>query len=266
MPFMFAHPAVAVPLCSRLGRVGVLSALVMGSMAPDMHYFLPFPVDRTESHSLLGLLWFCLPVGFAMYLVFHLVLKLPLFLLLPPAVAGRLAPFVSARSLLPKSSWAAVVVSLGVGALTHLAWDAFTHSNGLGTRVLPMLHAHLFFVGRYDVHLYQVVQHVSSVTGVALLGLWSWRWLRAAPMHAVQTVPFAPSARQRAAIVSFLFGVVGLLAVASASSAWSVPMSIFVVRDMLREALLTVISVLGVACLAYSVVWHVLSWRERRAD
>jgi hypothetical protein len=259
---MFAHPAAAVTLRSRLGRFGVLSALVMGSLAPDMHYVLPLPVDRAESHSLAGLLWFCLPVSFAMYLVFHLVLKLPLLLLLPPSVAGRLAPFVSMRSLLPKVSWAGVVVSLCVGALTHLAWDAFTHSDGLATRALPILRAHMFFVDRYNVHLYQVLQHASSVTGVALLALWSWRWLRAAPLGALQA-PLVPSARQRTVIFSFLFGCAGLLAVLSAGSVWSAPMSIFVVQDMFRGALLTAISVLALACLAYSVVWHVLSWPER---
>jgi Domain of unknown function (DUF4184) len=63
MPFTFAHPAIAVPLLRPLGCYGVLSALVIGSLAPDLAYVLPLSVPRHKSHSLTGLLWFCLPVG-----------------------------------------------------------------------------------------------------------------------------------------------------------------------------------------------------------
>ena len=35
MPFTFAHPAAVVPLLRPLGRYGVLSALVIGSIVPD---------------------------------------------------------------------------------------------------------------------------------------------------------------------------------------------------------------------------------------
>jgi hypothetical protein len=51
VPFTLAHPAAAVPLLRPLGRRGLLSALVIGSMAPDLWYFVPFDVTRADSHS-----------------------------------------------------------------------------------------------------------------------------------------------------------------------------------------------------------------------
>ena len=76
MPYPFAHPAAVLPM----GRFGVPSALAIGSIAPDLWHFAPL-VDRAHSHGADALLWFCLPVGVAAYLLFHLVLKAPLIAL-----------------------------------------------------------------------------------------------------------------------------------------------------------------------------------------
>lgn len=101
MPYPFAHPAAVLPLARPMGRLGVTSALVIGSMVPDAWYLFPGLV-RADSHSAAGLFWFCLPLGFVVYLLWN---------------GGRL------RAPLP-----AVAVSLAVGALTHFAWDALAHS------------------------------------------------------------------------------------------------------------------------------------------
>jgi hypothetical protein len=69
VPYPFAHPAAVLPLA----RFGVPSALVIGSVAPDLWYLLPF-IDRAQTHSLSGVLAFCLPAGLLLYLLFHFVL------------------------------------------------------------------------------------------------------------------------------------------------------------------------------------------------
>ena len=51
MPFTGSHPAAVLPLM----RWGLMpSALVIGSMVPDLPYFLPVP-DLGNTHSLIGL-------------------------------------------------------------------------------------------------------------------------------------------------------------------------------------------------------------------
>ena len=60
MPYPFAHPAAVLPLARPLGRFAVPSALAVGSIAPDLWYFVPL-VGRPDSHSIGGLAWFCLP-------------------------------------------------------------------------------------------------------------------------------------------------------------------------------------------------------------
>jgi hypothetical protein len=105
MPFTLAHPAAAVPLRGCLGRFGVLSALVIGSMTPDCSYFLPWTVPRSETHSPSGLLWFCLPAGLLAYALFHIVLKGPLLALLPTQILGRLGDHTATFGTLPLVSW-----------------------------------------------------------------------------------------------------------------------------------------------------------------
>jgi Domain of unknown function (DUF4184) len=56
MPLTFAHPAVALPLRKLLGRWGFLPALAIGSMAPDVPYFVPLGIDRHLGHSIPALL------------------------------------------------------------------------------------------------------------------------------------------------------------------------------------------------------------------
>ena len=87
MPYPFAHPAAVLPLAARFG---VPSALVIGSVAPDLWYLLPF-IDRAQTHSLSGVLAFCLPAGLLLYLLFHFVLKEPLIALLSPRLRHLLA-------------------------------------------------------------------------------------------------------------------------------------------------------------------------------
>lgn len=178
MPFTLAHPAAVVPLCRPLGRHAVLSALVIGSMAPDFSYFLPFPVARRESHDLLGLFWFCLPAGVLGYASFHGVLAAPLVDLLPTRARVRCAALLAAR-VRPASS--AIAISLFVGSLTHIAWDAFTHAGAPIVRVSRALRFHLWTLSGYPISVYTIFQHVSTAVGLALVAVWAARWLRETP-------------------------------------------------------------------------------------
>jgi hypothetical protein len=105
VPYPFAHPAAVLPLIRPMGRFGVASALVIGSMVPDAWYLVP-GLERADSHSASGLLWFCLPVGLLAYVVFRYF----------------------RNESISAAPWHAVFISLLVGALTHLGWDSLAHS------------------------------------------------------------------------------------------------------------------------------------------
>jgi hypothetical protein len=263
MPFTFAHPAAAIPLLRPLGHFGVLSALVVGSITPDLWRFLPFGITRLESHSLFGLLWFCLPVGLFVYVLFHLLLKGPLLGLLPPFAASRLGAYTLRFQSLPSASWPAVVISLLLGAATHIAWDSITHSGTSTVRALPALDAHLFSVGDYPVYVFKVLQHGSAAVGLLLLVWWSWWWLRRAPVNAV-ALPVSLSPTQRLAVLAGIAGITvltgvwaGMLALVPELPADVLPIQVFV-----RKAVFYGLRGLAATVILYSVGWH--GWRVKK--
>jgi hypothetical protein len=182
MPYPFAHPAAVIPLA----RLGVPSALVIGSIVPDLWYFVPL-VERAQSHSLAGLATFCLPAGLLAYLLFHWLLKQPLVELVSPRLAFFTAPGF------PKATWRAVALSILAGALTHLAWDALAHANDHEPG-------------------HNWAQHASTLLGAAVIAAWLWPRLRRAPARPSELPPAA-----RLAIFTLLAGAAALAVTLSAA-------------------------------------------------
>ncbi len=262
MPFTFAHPAAVFPVYRALQRHAVLSALIIGSMVPDFQYFLPFDVDRGESHSLAGIAWFCLPVGMALYLVFHLLLKLPIVALLPPALVARIVPAPGKAPLLPRASGLAIAASLLIGILTHLAWDAFTHYSWLTAFILPSLSSYLFSVGEYHVYPYKILQHASTAAGSVFVWLWARHQLSAAPDCSV-TTPATLSGRQRHAAIGILLALPPVLGLWLALQSYTASYGLMGVKDFVREAVIIAISSFGVLLLTYSMIWQLLVQRRK---
>jgi hypothetical protein len=188
MPFTLAHPAAILPLVRLLGRRAVPSALVVGSMTPDLAYVVPF-VRRAASHSPAGLVWFCLPVGLLAYWAFHLLIAPALVALLPPPLRARLAGTLPRPARAPEAPLAMLLACLLLGAMTHLAWDAFTHRGAPGVLLIPALDVRLFAFGGYDVRGYRLLQHASTVVGLLVLAVWLRPRMRALPAVAVDPVP-----------------------------------------------------------------------------
>lgn len=262
MPFTLAHPAAVIPLRRALGRHSVPSAMVIGSMSPDLHNFLPVDIGRAETHSIAGTVLFCLPVGMLLYLLFQLLFKQPLLSLLSDRVASR---FDSNAPLAPPL---AVLLSLLLGALTHFLWDTFAHGDALGVALVPMLDTHLVTIKGYPVYLYKLVQHGSAVIGLLLMGWWAMRWLQKAPAHpAAQTLAVSPaklqlSSRQRIVAVCATMLIAVITGVTAAAAMITPPFDIYALRDFIRAGVITAISTIVAAGFLYSVTWHVVHMRR----
>lgn len=172
MPFTLAHPAAVVPL----RRVLPLSALIVGSLSPDFEYLFRLAAVSEFSHTLSGVLYFCMPVGLLVLGLFHYVVKRPALTLLPSRVRQRLEPYASELPFLPLAKLSSILLALAVGAFTHVAWDSFTHEHGWVVGELSLLRASVFSVAGSEVRLYKVLQHGSTVAGLSLLAFWCWRW------------------------------------------------------------------------------------------
>jgi hypothetical protein len=162
----------------------VLSALVVGSLAPDFRYFFNLAPRGHFGHSFKGIFVFCIPVGLAVLWIFQHVMKLPLISLAPESHQQRLAALAKPFRWLGAGRFAMIAASLLVGAISHLAWDAFTHDSGLIVRNVPDMRLPLEEFGSHR-PLYNLLQHGSSVLGLALLAFWYWRWFKRTPPQPV---------------------------------------------------------------------------------
>jgi hypothetical protein len=212
VPFTVSHAAAVLPL-QRITRSRIpLAAMMIGSMAPDFPYFLPFDLGRTSTHDFDGLFLFCWPASLAVWLLFVKLLERPTIELLP-------APW---RDRVPRSGpvtpRALLLASLGIiiGAMTHIAWDSFTHAQTTVSNLFPILDARVFeFRGR-TVRVYALLQYLSSVAGLLALAYWGYN-LRHAPPPArkprYRTGFLTDRARVAAALA--MIGTSGLVALIS---------------------------------------------------
>jgi len=206
MPFTPSHVAAALPF---RGAPLLPAALVVGTMAPDIPYYVPLPVPRELTHSLLGLVTVDLVLAVVGALLWWFVLREPVIDLLP-RVIGRRIPRVGRLAWRPAGwGWprtiAVLLLSALIGATTHLLWDSFTHPGWL------VDHVALLRTPLGPLLLDKWLQHLSTVTGLAILTIWAVIRLRATPQDAARPTVLGTPARVAAGLAIVAAGLVGAL-------------------------------------------------------
>jgi len=172
MPYTLSHAAVVLPFSRLLARWQLLSAAVIGAMAPDFRLLLPWRLARVETHSAMSLLIFCLPVGLLAYWLFQGLVKTPVMQVLPDGAFARWRPFAAPADIRSARQWLLAACGVLAGALTHLVWDAFTHEGARGIRWFPVLDDPILEIGRRHVDGVTLMQDLSSLIGLlVVLGL-----------------------------------------------------------------------------------------------
>lgn len=182
MPWTFAHPAAVLPL-QRLKLP--LTGLALGSIAPDLGYYIGRFDWATQAHSVTGLVTHCLPV--TLLLAWLLVMLLPVWsapLPEPHRSAWRQAARPHFR---PWPDLLRMLLAVLLGAATHLLWDAATHYHGVFVQAWPVLREPLLVLGGRAVAAYSVLQHGSTLLGASVLTIAYRRWLRRAMPASIST-------------------------------------------------------------------------------
>ena len=156
----------------------VISAMIVGCMAPDFEYFLHAGMFGRESHNVRGAFVFALPVSLIVLVLFHQILKKPLSALLPRNVQERIV-FADFR-FWPVSRLVMIVFSILLGIASHLLWDSFTHPQGRAVIAMPWLREGVIILGR-PMQYFKVAQHLSTILGLVLLAIWFLHWYRSEP-------------------------------------------------------------------------------------
>ena len=209
MPFPLAHPAAVLPFRRYCPHWLNFTALLVGSVSPDLGYlFGPLKVD-VLSHTLAGSVLFCLPAGYALWWA----LSGPLWncglgrmlasrswivrrLFLEETVEGERLPRTSASpfscpsatasegerqgvsgpglssrawSLPQRGEMLKAAFSIVLGAWTHLLWDGFTHKRGWFVVHIGVLRAPLGTCLGHEVRVFHLLWYACSFAGVAIV-------------------------------------------------------------------------------------------------
>jgi hypothetical protein len=181
MPFPLAHPAGVLPFKRYCQRYLSFPALIIGSLSPDLGYgFGRLHVENFSHRFLAGSFGFCLPAGLLVLLVFYRV-RTPAVGILPGRYRQAFLPLCRRPVGAPLS----IVVSLLIGAWTHLFLDAITHPDPWLVARLPILERPVLSMGNYWFRVHNLLYAGCTFAGVAWLAVGYLRWLERAAGHPV---------------------------------------------------------------------------------
>ena len=165
MPFTFSHPAIVLPLTFLPRQWFSMTGLVIGSLTPDFEYFLRMRIKSNYSHTIDGLFWFDLPLGLLLAFMFHNIVRDRLFDNLQSFLKSRFSTFKQFDwNEHFKRNWFVVLISILIGAASHIFWDSFTHDHGYFVQTIPTLQNSVDFLGR-QIPILKILQHSSTLLG-----------------------------------------------------------------------------------------------------
>ena len=175
MPFTFSHPAIVLPLTYLPRQWFSLTGLIIGSLTPDFEYFMRMQIKSNYSHTIDGLFWFDIPMGIVLAFIFHNIVRDSLFENLPTFLKSR---FLSFKQFdwndYFKRNWFVVIISILIGAASHIFWDSFTHDHGYFVEKLSFLTNSVELFGQ-QVPVLKISQHTSTLIGGLIIALAVYR-------------------------------------------------------------------------------------------
>ena len=200
MPLTFAHPAAVIPL----RRCGLpLSALIIGSIAPDLEYLIRLTPRSEISHTVHGLFLFCIPMGLLTLWILHRVWKQPVLALLAGGHENSQTCQPEPFPFLPFSRLVILGTTVLIGAFTHLWWDSFTHQDGWWVQQAAVLSAPILDTRWGTVPLYKLLQHGSTALGLTVIAIMAIR-------HKQWMSYISPAGWRRLGLICFASVAVGL--------------------------------------------------------
>jgi hypothetical protein len=171
MPFTFSHPGIVLPLTFLPRQWFSLTGLVIGSLTPDFEYFLRMRIMSNYSHTIDGLFWFDLPLGLLLAFIFHNIVRNSLFDNSPTILKTR---FIAFRQFdwngHFKRNWFVVIISILIGAASHIFWDSFTHYQGYFVQTIPALQNTVDFLDG-QIPILKLLQHGSTLLGGLVIAI-----------------------------------------------------------------------------------------------
>jgi hypothetical protein len=219
MPFTYlSHQAPVLPLKMVAPRWFDGTALVIGSMLPDLAYITQGSRWYVDAHDAVAQLWFCLPLTLVITWAVKRVIAGPLGAHLPDLGRfhlrdyGRLGGWRMPRTV---TGVLVLITSALIGTYSHIAMDSFTHGWGWVAQHIDVLRTEITIPRRFSsrtVPVYDFLQIAGTIVG-ALITIWCLAFIGKRRM-VTEWYPDAPPLRPTSASRRRLVGwiVAGLVA------------------------------------------------------
>jgi len=246
VPFTLAHAAAALPF--RRWHM-VPSALVIGTFAPDFEYLLRLSPRGRFGHTLVGSFVFTIPLALVVLWIFHAFVKRPAAMLLPEAIQRRLQDHLDGFRFGGVARFILIIASLLLGIATHLLWDSFTHSTAWPYHHWLLLRQSFALPIVGSLPLYKILQHGSTVLGLAILSIWLVHWYRINEPCGPLTKTL--SLRRRAAVIAVVVTVALVGAIARALVGIGMTNGRFALNKFVVQSVVTAIALVWWQLVAY---------------
>jgi hypothetical protein len=175
MPFTLSHPAIILPFAYVPRRFISMTGLIVGSMMPDFESLVWMKADKAFSHTWWGILWFCLPVGLILCFLYHNLVRDLFISHMPKPLQLKLIRFQNYPwNEKFASNWFIILLSLALGAASHLFWDGFSHFNSFFSDSVPGVNQNVQ-IGDQDLELPFLIQYINSIVGLLIIAFALWR-------------------------------------------------------------------------------------------
>ena len=249
VPFTLSHAAAALPF--RRCRLGT-SALVIGTFAPDFEYFLHLTPEDRFGHTLRGTFVLTLPLALAVLWLFHRFVKATVARLLPESIERRLQPNLGNFRFGGPARFLLVLLSLLLGIATHLLWDSFTPRNTWLYKRWSFLRQPIRLPIFAMTPCYKVLQHGSTIAGLAVLAVCFIWWYRSSPPWSQNPNPYPRlTTAQKLAIVTTLTAIASAAAIVRAVVGSE--SSHLVLENFVAQAVVTVIALMWWELVIYGL-------------
>jgi hypothetical protein len=256
MPFTLSHAAAALPFRK---FKPIWPALVIGTFAPDLQYFILLSDEDRSGHHYPDVLLFTLPVALLVLWLFEWAVKEPAIGLLPSGWQRRLQDKVAPLSFWGWRPFARIVVWIAAGTLTHLIWDQFTHSNTRTASYLPVLKAHVTPPFWHSMTVAGFLQNSSTILGLLAICLWCAAWYRRTP-PSPKTLASELAPLTKLCVTSFM-GLAALLT--GGVLAWSIVSDHLGPISRSTRVAITVMAMTQVFCVEMLIYGATMTLRSR---
>ncbi len=260
MPLTISHPALSIPL-KRFGLY--TSALFIGAMMPDFEFFLSLSDGKAIGHTIPGIFIFCIPVGLIALFIFHKLIKFPLLSLVPHSHQVKLFPVAQRFRFFPFGNVLRIVLSLGIGAFSHIAWDSFTHHDGLMVQLFPFLSNPVLVLPQGTMRVYYILQYAGSFIGVLLMIYWYLKWYwQAEPLRHI--IPHRFKISRKIAIGSSIGAFTFMGGLSYGFFTVPNPGTVEMLKVFITHTAIATMSSFMLALITFGILWHYFIPRHRR--